>query len=56
MPHFEFAESGHGSGNDELNRGENPSRHSGGTPYPHPMQRAHLIPSITTTPEQPPAR
>lgn len=25
-------------------------------PYPHPMQRAQAIPSITTTPEQVPAR
>jgi len=35
---------------------ENPSPHPHPSPYPHPMQRAQAIPSITTTPEQVPAR
>ncbi|MGX1476124.1 UNVERIFIED_CONTAM: hypothetical protein RKD50_004932 [Streptomyces canus] len=35
---------------------KNPSPHPHPSPYPHPMQRAQAIPSITTTPEQVPAR
>ncbi|MET8079664.1 hypothetical protein [Streptomyces sp. NPDC005303] len=62
MPHFEFAKSSHSSGNGEcVYRGspaENPWPHPHPSLYPHVMQRAQaiVIPSITTTPEQVPAR